>query len=51
MFRAFGIVIVLYAITQFMSEPFAAFGDAVTATFEAVEQAALLSEARMEHMK
>lgn len=44
MFRAIGFVIVLYAITQFMSDAFDAFVDAAAATFQTVEVAAVISK-------
>lgn len=42
--KAFGFVITLYAITQMMSEPFQAFMQATTATFQTLEVAAVVSK-------
>lgn len=44
MLRAIGFVIVLYAIAHMMAEPFRAFEDAATATFQTVEVAARVSQ-------
>jgi len=48
MFKAIGFVIGLYAITQMMSGAFAAFENAVIATFETVETAAQVSKIQIE---
>jgi len=48
MFKSFGVVIVLYAITQMMSSSFSAFEQAIVATFETVEVAAQVSKAQIE---
>lgn len=44
MFRAIGIVIILYALSQFFSSAFVAFERAAVATFGAIEAAAVVSE-------
>lgn len=40
MFRAIGVVIVIYALSQFMNGAFIAFERALVATFGAIEMAA-----------
>ncbi len=50
MFKAIGTVIVLYAITQMMSSTFLAFENALTATFQTIEAAALLSQQQIENL-
>ena len=47
MFRAIGFVIILYAISQLMTEPFQAFSDATTATFKTIEFAAVVSKEQL----
>ncbi len=47
MFRALGIVIVLYAVTQLMSSTFQAFEEAAVATLETIEVAAAVTQERM----
>lgn len=47
MMRALGFIIVLYAISNMMSEPFQAFEDALAATFQTVEVAAVVSQEQM----
>jgi hypothetical protein len=44
MFRAISFILVLYAISQMMSDPFEAFQNAITATFKTVEVAAVVSK-------
>lgn len=44
MFRAIGIVIILYALSQFFSAAFVAFERAAVATFGAIEAAAVVSK-------
>ena len=48
MFKSIGVVIVLYAVTQMMSGTFTAFENAVTATFETLEAAAVTSKLQIE---
>ena len=47
MFKAIGVVIVIYAISQMMSSTFTAFNNALTATFETIEVAADVSKAQI----
>ncbi len=51
MFKSIGTVIVLYAITQMMSQSFNAFEGAVTATFQAVEAAAIASKIQIQELQ
>jgi len=48
MFKSIGVVIVLFAITQMMSGTFQAFENAATASFEALEAAAVVSKMQLE---
>ena len=48
MFKSIGTILVLYAITQMMSQSFNAFENAVVATFETVETAAQVSKTQIE---
>jgi hypothetical protein len=49
MFKAFGTILLLYAITQMMSSTFVAFENAAIATFETLEAAAVVSKVQIEH--
>ena len=48
MFKSIGTILVLYAITQMMSQTFASFENAATASFEALEAAAVISKQQLE---
>lgn len=48
MFRAIGIVIILWYVSQLFSQSFIAMDSAGKATFEAVEAAAILSKGRID---
>lgn len=47
MFKQIGIVVMLYAITQFFSDASTSFESALVATFQTIETAAVLSEAQL----
>lgn len=48
MFRAIGIVIILYAIANMMNPAFESFQDATVATFGAIETAAEVTSQQLE---
>lgn len=48
MFRAIGLVIVLYALTHFFAAARVSFEQAVVATFNTVETAAILAEEQLQ---
>lgn len=48
MFRAIGIVIILFALSQFFSASFSAFDRAATETFTAIEAAAIRTQGEFE---
>jgi hypothetical protein len=48
MFRAFGLVIVLWYLSTLFQSSFIAFDNAATATFNAVEEAARVTELEFE---
>lgn len=47
MFKAIGTILLLYAISHILSEPFHAFEAAATATFKTLETAAQISETEL----
>ena len=51
MFKAIGFVIVLWALSMYFSDSFTAFDDATTASFKAVEAAAVVSKAQIESIE
>jgi hypothetical protein len=51
MFRAIGFLIILWGITTVFSSSVTAFDAALTATFAAVERAAVLSENQLELLR
>lgn len=50
MFRAIGFLITLWGISVFLSSAFSAFERAATATFDAVEAAAIKSQQKLEEL-
>ena len=48
MFRAIGFVIILYFVSVMLSDSFNAFDEAATATFQAIEAAAVVSKTEIE---
>ncbi|MFT5849877.1 MAG: hypothetical protein ACI9H6_000703 [Patiriisocius sp.] len=48
MFKSFGTILVLYAITQMMSQTFTSFENAASATFQTLEAAAVVSKQQIE---
>jgi hypothetical protein len=51
MFKSIGTILVLYTITQMMSQTFDAFEDAATASFQVLEVAANASKNRIEELQ
>ena len=48
MFRAIGIIVIIYAISVMLSDSFDAFDGAATAAFQAIESAAVVSKTEIE---
>lgn len=48
MFRAIGFVIILYFVSILLSDSFHAFDGAATATFQAIEAAAVVSKTEIQ---
>lgn len=48
MFRAIGVILILYVVTNIFSAATIAFEDAIVATFNTIELAATVSQATLE---
>lgn len=51
MFRAIGVVIILYALSQFFSNSFSALDGALTETFAALQVAATVSQDELKELR